>query len=63
MFRNYSWPTRLIFINIDAKNIREILKNQEILLQREDTLEEMKEMVMNLHKFAESNVYFLPLTP
>ncbi len=38
-----------------AKNIREIMKNQEIILQREDTLEEMKEMVMNLHKLAESN--------
>ncbi|MFX1281164.1 MAG: hypothetical protein ACFFA3_17570 [Promethearchaeota archaeon] len=38
-----------------AKNIREIMKNQEIVLQREDTLEEMKEMVMNLHKIAESN--------
>jgi len=38
-----------------AKNIREIMKNQEIILQREDTLEEMKEMVMNLHKIVESN--------
>ncbi len=38
-----------------AKNIREIMKNQEIMLQREDTLEEMKEMVMNLYKLAESN--------
>ena len=38
-----------------AKNIREIMKNQEIILQREDTLEEMKEMVVNLHKLAESN--------
>jgi len=38
-----------------AKNIREIMKNQEIILQREDTLEEMKELVMNLHKLAESN--------
>jgi hypothetical protein len=38
-----------------AKNIREIMKNQELILQREDTLEEMKEMVMNLHKIAESN--------
>ncbi|MFW9875498.1 MAG: hypothetical protein ACFFG0_20520 [Candidatus Thorarchaeota archaeon] len=38
-----------------AKNIREIMKNQEIILQREDTIEEMKEMVMNLHKLAESN--------
>jgi hypothetical protein len=38
-----------------AKNIREIMKNQEVILQREDTLEEMKEMVMNLHKIAESN--------
>ena len=38
-----------------AKNIREIMKNQEIILQREDTLEEMKEMVMNLHRIAESN--------
>ncbi|MFW9971936.1 MAG: hypothetical protein ACFFDF_17235, partial [Candidatus Odinarchaeota archaeon] len=37
-----------------AKNIREIMKNQEIILQREDTLEEMKEMVINLHKLAES---------
>lgn len=37
-----------------AKSISEILKNQEIILQREDTLEEMKEMVMNLHKLAES---------
>jgi hypothetical protein len=37
-----------------AKNIREIMKNQEIILQREDTLGEMKEMVMNLHKLAES---------
>ena len=37
-----------------AKNIREIMKNQEIILQREDTLEEMREMVMNLHKIAES---------
>ncbi|MHA2218309.1 MAG: hypothetical protein ACXACY_20440 [Candidatus Hodarchaeales archaeon] len=31
------------------------MKNQEIMLQREDTIEEMKEMVMNLHKLAESN--------
>ncbi|MFW9825392.1 MAG: hypothetical protein ACFFE4_20795 [Candidatus Thorarchaeota archaeon] len=38
-----------------AKTIREIMKNQEIILQREYTLEEMKEMVMNLHKLAESN--------
>jgi len=38
-----------------AKNIREIMKNQEIILQREDTIEEMKELVMNLHKLAESN--------
>ncbi|MFX1479131.1 MAG: hypothetical protein ACFFCI_13445 [Promethearchaeota archaeon] len=38
-----------------AKNIREIMKNQEIIMQREDTLEEMKGMVMNLHKLAESN--------
>ena len=38
-----------------AKNIREIMKNQEIILQREDTIEDMKEMVMNLHKLAESN--------
>ena len=33
-----------------AKNIREIMKSQEIILQREDAIEEMKEMVMNLHK-------------
>jgi hypothetical protein len=38
-----------------AKNIREIMKNQDIIIQREDTLEEMKDMVMNLHKLAESN--------
>ena len=38
-----------------AKNIREIMKNQDVILQREDTLEEMKEMVVNLHKLAESN--------
>ena len=38
-----------------AKNIREIMKNQEIILQREDTIEEMKELVINLHKLAESN--------
>ena len=38
-----------------SKNIREIMKNQEFILQREDTLEEMKEMVINLHKLAESN--------
>jgi hypothetical protein len=38
-----------------TKNIREIMKNQEIIMQREDTLEEMKEMVLNLHKIAESN--------
>ncbi|MHA1191291.1 MAG: hypothetical protein ACTSP9_03225 [Promethearchaeota archaeon] len=38
-----------------AKNIREIMKNQEIILQREDTIEEMKEMVIYLHKLAESN--------
>jgi len=38
-----------------AKNIREILKSQEIILQREDTLSEVKELVMNLHKLAEYN--------
>ena len=38
-----------------AKNIREIMKNQEIILQREDILEVMKEMVISLHKIAESN--------
>lgn len=38
-----------------AKNIREIMKNQEIILHSEDILEEMKEMVINLHKLAESN--------
>jgi len=38
-----------------AKNIREILKNQDIIMQREDTLEEMKVMVTNLHKLAEVN--------
>ncbi|MFX1420354.1 MAG: hypothetical protein ACFE9N_15700 [Promethearchaeota archaeon] len=31
-----------------AKNIREIMKNQEIILQMEDTLEEMK-YYMNSH--------------
>ncbi|NVM19430.1 MAG: hypothetical protein HWN80_17145 [Candidatus Lokiarchaeota archaeon] len=38
-----------------AKNIREIMKNQEIILQREDKLEEMRELVINLNKLAESN--------
>ncbi|MFX1477537.1 MAG: hypothetical protein ACFFCI_05355 [Promethearchaeota archaeon] len=38
-----------------AKDIREIMKNQEIIMQREDVLEEMKEKVINLHKIAESN--------
>lgn len=38
-----------------TKNIQEIMKNQKIILQREDRLEEMKEMVMHLHKLGESN--------
>ena len=38
-----------------AKNIREIMKNQDVILQREDALEEVKELVMNLHKLAEFN--------
>ena len=42
-------------MNRIAKNIREILKNQETLLKREDTFEELKEMAINLHKLAESN--------
>ena len=37
------------------KYFYEIMKSQEIILQREDSLEEMKEMVMNLYKLAESN--------
>ena len=42
-------------MNRIAKNIREILKNQETLLKREEKFEELKEMAMDLHKLAESN--------
>jgi hypothetical protein len=38
-----------------SKSLREVLKNQEILLQREDAFEQMKEMIANLHKIAETN--------
>ena len=31
------------------------MKNQDVILQREDALEEVKELVMNLNKLAEFN--------
>jgi hypothetical protein len=51
-YNNSINPLQLEWI---AKNIREIINNQEIILQREDKLEEMREIVMNLYKLAESN--------
>jgi len=44
----------IILENI-SKNLREVLQNQEIILQREDEFEQMKEMITNLHKLAEAN--------
>ena len=38
-----------------VKSFCEILKNQDLILQKEHMLEEMKEMVMRLHKLAETN--------
>ena len=35
--------------------MREVLKNQEVILQREDAFEQVREMVVNLHKLAEAN--------
>ncbi|MFX1339957.1 MAG: hypothetical protein ACFFDK_15200 [Promethearchaeota archaeon] len=37
-----------------SKNIREALKNQEIILDREDAFEQMRKMVVNIHKLVEA---------
>jgi len=42
-----------------AKNIREIMKNQEILLQREDTLEEMNVFRMFSSLIMRTTTYLL----
>ena len=52
-YSNYTNSINPLQMERITKYIHEIIKNQEIILQREDTLEEMKEMVMNLHKLAE----------
>lgn len=36
-------------------NVREVLRNQEIILQREDKLDEMGSLIENLHRMAETS--------
>ncbi|MFX1281925.1 MAG: hypothetical protein ACFFA3_21430 [Promethearchaeota archaeon] len=38
------------------ENSKEILRNQDTILQREDSFEEMKQVVMRLHKLVENSV-------
>ena len=40
-----------------TRNIAQILENQESILQREDSIEEMKQMVTSLYKLAEISAY------
>ena len=39
------------------RNITQILENQEKMLEREDSIEEMKHMISSLYKLAESSAY------
>jgi hypothetical protein len=55
LFLSYEHNSINLLLIENVKNIREILKNQELILQREDSLEEMREMVACLHKIAERN--------
>ena len=40
-----------------TRNIALILENQEAILQREDSIEEMKQMISSLYKLAEASAY------
>ena len=40
-----------------TRNIDQILENQETILQREDSIEEMRQMIITLHKLAEASAY------